>query len=504
MTTRLLTALVVLVMSMQLACDDVTFIEGTTSPQSPILEDTSARSRLTTDGLESLYEIRWSSGLPIEFAHRAVNSEFERMTLGPLEDRINVTRWDVSVDDAGTVLQAEIEDFETVVPVRIEQGIGTRICRIRVTADRVDARVPIGTRGEFDPDPTDPSALGAMGSPTVTFTRRNTQVIGSCPPLEASTTLDGQLDADILAYVDDASTAFAELMAEMSPSREMGLFDSEVELGHVTPFDIRAGTLAIFSQPSQDSAHLGPSGYTIDFDMAVESSRARCAPPKTLNLSGASSPAPIPVSILESTRSDAAYALSIRTLSALAQNGVRAGLGCIGLEGGPISENAVSTDDLDLERVGLAQLQVGSLAAPVVSFGELPTVESVAGTNVIKITWMKFVIDIYAEVQGVPVRILHLTTDFEFTLQPALSRQGTLQLEIGSIDVTSADVTSRWHHEDAEVGDLEEWARRLIVLLFEDRLQLPLPVEPGAPLELVTTQVRDNDLLLLLRIDSRL
>ncbi|MGM0554909.1 MAG: hypothetical protein ACQEVA_00835 [Myxococcota bacterium] len=507
MKRRLYIALTILVASLHVACDDVTFMEGTTSPQSPILESTAARSRLTTGGLESLYEIRWANGVPLEFERRVVSTDFEYLALGPLDDSIDVTSWSIAVENERTTLRAEVEGFETVVPLRIEQGVGTRICRVRVKADRMDASVPINTRSQVDPDAEDPTALSALGSPTVEFTRRRTELIGSCPPLETSTALNGELDSDILTYVDDASTKFALSIADISPSQELGLLDHDVELGHVTPFDIRAGTLTIFSQPAPESSRLNTNGYTLDFDMAVESSRARCAPPGTLNPADARSPAPIPASVLESTDADAAYALSIRTLSALAQNGVRAGLGCIGLEDGSISdesEDAVSTDDLDLERVGLGELKPGSLAVPVISFGEFPTVENVPGTNVIEIGWDKFVIDIYAEIQGVPVRILHLTTTFEFALQPALSRQGSLQLQIGSIEVESAEVTSRWRHEDAQVGDLKQWARRLIILLFEDRLQLPLPVEPGAPLELVTTQVRDDDLLLLLRIDSRL
>ncbi len=492
-------------------CDDIGFQEGTTLPQSPLLQESAARSRVTPSGLESLYAVRWKAGVPLDFDRRVVDSDFDQLALGPMDERVMVSRWDISTENNRTALSVEVQDFDVVVPIRIEETVGVRICRVRVSADRMDGSVSIDIRSEPSPGANQAEALVAISTPSVSFAERTTELIGSCPPLDQADALDGRLDDDISSYVEEASAALVSRMAELSPSQELGLIDTNVELEHLTPLSNRRGSMSIFSEPDRDSARLDTTGYALNLNMAVDSFRASCAPPVAVDLAPAQPPASIPLSSLENAGADAAYALSTRTLSALAKNGARAGFACSGLEDAPFSDSsqgAVSTDELDLETVGLGDLRFGSFAIPVVGHGDIPTVASQAGTGVIELTWPNLIIDIYAEVRGVPVRILQLTTTFEFTLQPAQSRGTALSLQIGSIDVTSAQVTSQWRREaDTETGaeaDVRPWARRLLLLLFEDRLQLPLPVEPGAPLELISTQVRANDLLLLLRIDDNL
>jgi hypothetical protein len=490
-----------------LACEDVDFQEGTTLPQSPVLQNSAARSRISLGGLQRVYELRWADGVPLTYERQGVESEFDQLAIGPLEDTIEVTRWSIEDDADRVVLSAEVDNFETVVPVRIEQGLSTRICRVRFLADRMEGSVPVDTRSQIEMDPSQPEALAASGAPSVTFTDRRTELIGSCPPLDASVALDGELDADILDYVEDATTELASRMAEIAPSEELGLLDTDVELTHLTAFDNRRGSLTIFSEPDSTSSTLDETGYALDLDMAVDSSRATCAPPVRVNLPPSDATAPIPRSVLENAGADVGYAVSTRMLSALAQNGVRAGLACIGLEDAPLSDTsdgAVPTDDLDLEVIGLGSVPVGSFAVPVISPGQIPTITSDRAGGVVELTWPDLTIDVYSNVRGVPVRILQLTVTFDFTLQPSGTQGTALALQIGSIEMNSADVESQWLDEDAQPANVEAWARRLLLLLFEDRLQLPLPVEPGAPLELLSTQVRSSDLLLLLRIDSRL
>ena len=487
-------------------CDDADFQEGTSLPQTPVLQDTAARSRVSLEGLESLYELRWASGVPVEFDRRDVDTEFESTSLGPLDSTVDVTRWAVGTTTNRVRLTAEADNFEVIVPIRIDEGFGTRICRMRVAADQMEASVPITTRAATEPDATHPESLTSMGAPAVTYTNRRTELIGSCPPLESSQALDGDLDADVLAYVDDATVALAERMTDITPSAELGLLDNDVELDHLTAYENRRGSLSIFSAPTKDSSGLNEAGYTLDLDMAVDSSRAGCAPPEQFDLPEAVPAAPVPLSTMQAANAEVALALSTRTLAGLAKNGVRAGFACTGLEDAPLSESsagAVSTDDLDLDRVGLGGLDVGSVAVPVISPVNIPTVSNDPSTGVVELSWSDLGIDIYAQVRGVPVRILQLNATFDFTLQPTQSRGAALSLQIGSIEVSSARVRSQWSG-DAELDDPAQWARRLILLLFENRLQLPLPVEPGAPLELMSTQVRTNDLLLLLRINTRL
>lgn len=489
-----------------LGCDDIDFQEGTSLPQTPVLQDTAARSRVSLEGLESLYELRWAGGVPVEFDRRIIDAQFDYTALGPLDSTVDVTRWTVSTTTNRVRLTAEADNFEVIVPIRIDRGFGTRICRVRIAADQMEATVPIRTRGASDPDATAPESLTAMGPPAVTYTNRRVELIGSCPPLESSQTLDAELDANLLAYVDDATTELAIRMSEITPSAELGLLDNDVELDHLTAFENRRGSLSIFSVPTDGSSGLSDSGYTLDLDMAADSSRAGCAPPEQFELPAAVPAAPVPLSTMQAANAEVALALSTRTLSALAKNGVRAGFACTGLEDGPFSEasaGAVSTDNLALERVGLGDLDVGSFAVPVISPVTIPTVSNEPSTGVVELSWTDLGIDIYAEVRGVPVRILQLNATFDFTLQPSQSRGTTLSLQIGSIEVSSARVRSQWSG-DTEIDDPEQWGQRLILLLFENRLQLPLPVEPGAPLELMSTQVRTNDLLLLLRINTRL
>ena len=84
-------------------------------------------------------------------------------------------------------------------------------------------------------------------------------------------------------------------------------------------------------------------------------------------------------------------------------------------------------------------------------------------------------------------------------LRPRSGGEGVLRFDISSITVEEAELWD-WLDRATSGPHVRQWSRRLLLLTLEDALALPLPLAPGAPLELVGTQVRADDVVLLTRL----
>lgn len=486
-------------------CEQGEFSPGLRASQAPLVQGTAARARVTPEALESLYRLRWRGGVPLQADPVRDATPDAARSWGPLDARLFPSRWQVLRERDGLSLVAEFDRLEVVVPLRLIEGVSTRICRVRVHAEAAELRVAL-SGGAAEPAPLQEPSAGLVAASTGawSWTSPTAALIGDCPALERAPEAQQAAFDQAMDYLQGALEEMGRAMASLDPGHELGLLDEPFELSHVTPFDNRRGRMAVFSQAIPSSSRVGTSGWSTSLNTEVDSLRAGCVPPVEVELPEPRSPAPIALATLNAAGADVGYALSARTLAALIQHSVRAGFACEGLEAGARvedSSDAFASADLALDRIGLGSLPIGDRTLAALSPGAIPSVQLRPDTGVIALTWSDLGIDLYTTFRGVPVRVLQVTTSFDVTLQPAQPRQGSLDFQVSSIEVRSTRLESTWAPPDWVLeDDARPWTRRLLLILLEDRVSLPSPLEPGSPLEIVASQIREVDVLFLLEI----
>jgi hypothetical protein len=482
------------------ACDDVSYQAGAQGAQPPVFQPQTMRSLVNEAGLQALYPVENPLGALLDYPAEHTTDWGIDLTLGPITRHVTVESWEVSAQADHLEVSIEARDIAVVVPVRIQERVGARICRYSVEADHVSIQ---SAAALVDADPL--PLIEVVGQPSVTWSHPTVNLVGDCPQLEDVASEDPDsfaLDQLFVDYLTRAFEASGREAIELSPLDTLGLIHSPVGLSRVSNFENRRGQLLVSARVSSN-ASLSQQGFAADVDMSLNSRRAGCAPALIPDAPAAQSADEVPAAQLDRAGADVGLTLATPLLLRLAQTSTLAGFGCRGLEdmsldGGSSSNLAV--DDLNLEDVGLSELPIGPWAEPVLAPGSLPAIVMDAQSSTIELSWDDLTLDFYAEIQGVPVRILQLDADVTVSLRP-VERLASIELAVESVAVADASIESQWIYEFPAQADLQRWTRRAMLLVLQDAFSLPLPMEPGAPLQLVDSQVRPNDLLLLFKLD---
>jgi hypothetical protein len=482
-------------------CDDVNYHEGARSAQPPVFQPQAMRNLVNEEGLQALYKVEYAQGALLDYPGEASTLSGLDLTVGPISRNVSVESWELSADTDQLEIDIEARDVAVIVPVRIEQRVGARICRYSVEADRVNIRSQARLSDLYQMP-----QIEAVGHPSVDWSPTSVSLIGDCAPLESG---DGQagdgqdsLDIDqlLVDYLTRAFEASGRETIALSPVDTLGLIYTPVGLSRVSNFENRRGQLLITARSNSEGA-LSQDGFEIELDMALNSERADCAPPLVADSPASTSAGAVPAAELQRAGADMGLTLASPLLGRLAQTSTLAGFGCRGLEDVSLdgSGSNLAVDDLNLADVGLGELPIGAWAEPVLSPGSLPQIEMRPDSSTIELEWDALTVDIYAQLQGVPVRILQLTAGVTLSLRP-VDNADSIELAVDAVAVSEADIESQWVYEPPRDTDLARWTRRVMLLVLQDTFSLPLPMRPGAPLQLVDSQVRSDDLLLLFDI----
>lgn len=495
----LLLAALAATMLLPSGCDDVRFQPGARSAQPPVFQPRTMRSLVSPQGLERLYRAEHPGGITLAYPSETSDAFGLDLTLGPIDRQVSVQTWQVAAQPDALTVSIESNNVAVTVPVRIAEGVGARICRYSVEADRasIESDVALGHDGDV---PT----FEAVGGRTVDLSNPQVSLIGDCPPLEAQAEDDAfAVEQLFVDYLERAWTESGRQAIAIAPLDSLGLVHSVVGLHRLSSFENRRGQLQVSGRVTQSNgSSLSPEGFDVDLDMALNSRRADCAPARDPEAPATLSADEVPAAEVERAGADVGIAVAAPLVLRLAQTSTLAGFGCRGLENLSFDGGGsnVATDDLMLEDVGLGELPIGAWVEPVVVPGELPELEMDPVNGTIELAWNDLSVDLYAQMQEVPVRIAQVTATVIVSLRPT-ERLDSIAFTVDSVFVSAASVQSQWSYEVPFDSDLVRWTRRTMMLVLEDAFSLPIPLDPSAPLHLIDSQVRANDVLLFFEFD---
>ncbi|MFW6058432.1 MAG: hypothetical protein ACOC9W_06210 [Persicimonas sp.] len=479
-------------------CDEARYRAEVGSSPPTDMHERSLRSVINARGLEALYRIEHPQGVALEAAEASVDAFGFEMTLGPVSERLTVERWTVTPGGEWLDVGFAARDVSVVIAARVGEGSQAQICRYAVDVDEVEATDAVSI-SEDDGKPT----VVPTDEPDVVLHNPIVTRIGSCQPLDDLGD-DAAVEQLFVDYLYTALTRSAREAMQLSPIDSLGLIYGGAALERVSSYENRRGELQIATQINEDDgARMSARALHIDLDLALSGQRASCAPPLGATPPDPSAAHPIAASVLESSGADLGLSIASSALIRLAQSSALSGFACRGLESATLDGGGsnLAADQVFFDQIGLDHLPLGPWVEPVLSPGGLPRLQT-GSDHVLTMHWPDLSIDFYADIQGVPTRIAQLTTSVDLRLRP-IARTTHIDLAIDAVSISDASIQSQWLAEPPTDTDLVRWSERVLLMVLEDALTLPLPLEPGAPLHLSDAQIRNDDVLLLFELDAR-
>ena len=495
-----LTALLSWALLAGLACDQVAVEESAGPAPRPIVQSKTMRSFLSVDGLGSLFEAAHPEGLAIEADPRQRQIGGHSLSIGPLSQSLAIDELETTV--SGSTLEFVVSALRPrlLVPVRLGSGSNTRICKFELTADRWT--VEFGAR---DNAPVG-WALQLVDAPSFRTIGLQVNPDRPCPPLVDEEGLVGSLGQQLVDYAETAIHNGAERFVGIPLFETLGLPRSSFSLRRLSSFSSRSGFLRILGQlPTSGGIRLDERGLETDLDLGISARRAPCAPPVDLPMPSGQPAGPLTAGDLQQAGADMGLALAGSLLGRLGQASATAGFLCRGLEAAPgdDGDRQIARHEARLADIGLDSVPVSVPLETVISPGKLPDVTLQPAPQTLRLSWESLTVELYGEVAGARVRLLNLTTSADFVLRPTTRRTDALDFALTTITVRDVGFGSPWSAQPPRPDQLGPWTRRLLFLVFEDAFLLPLPVRPAAPLQLVGSRVRSDDLLLLFDLRAR-
>lgn len=463
------------------------------------LEPNAVRVLVAPAGIGTLVEIANPDGFTVNFAARALPAEDVVVSVGPLNQDLGVATLSSVTQGDAAIVTTRVESRAIHVPARIVWRGDTWVCRWRVAADEVETVAQLALAAGADgPE------FGVTQQPTVTIVNPRVTAIDDCS--EVSPLLPADFEDALITYLHDALAEAAANALPASPLDAIGLLRGNVRVTRQSPFANRVGTLVLEADVSErhDALSITQWGLSISMDAATEADRARCAPPTPLSTPPGVGSAPIDPADLSRLGADFAIAASATWLARVAQGATLAGYTCTGLEDArdaSVNEEVVPTDDLLLESLGLDHLPLGPFATLVLIPGTLPTVEPKPDQGIIAVTWNDLQLEVYGEVAGARTRLARLVVDAELGLRPVAQVVGVAKFTLASIEVSTDQVDSELTAVAPTQEMLDRWARRTLLSVLEDAFEFPLPIAPPVPVRAVGVQVREQDVVVLLRFE---
>ncbi|MFU8802535.1 MAG: hypothetical protein ACNA8W_01885 [Bradymonadaceae bacterium] len=490
---------VCLFLLMMSGCEQARFREGGGLTQTPVNQPVAMRALVTPKGLESLYRTATPKGLWVQAEVTSLEHEELELKLGPLEQAVHVERWSVVTEIPTMQVRASLQQPTLTMALRIHDGISHQICRFSAQMDNaaIDATVSIA-------HPAEGPSLGVSDKATIEFDALRVRKVGSCPiDLDLEIEEGLTLTEIIEGYVSDALVRSAEEAFAASPLDMMGLIRRRVELSRLSSFESRRGQVLFIGKLSEEEPmDVSTHGLEVNLDLAMSPRRAGCAPPVSLGVPDTRPAGPLSATILNQFGADVGMALSVPVLQRLAQAMTAAGFMCHGFDDPRRDEESrevVPLDSLRLDDIGVTGIPFGPWGRTMISAGALPTVQTRPERNDVQLRLESLIVDVYGELFGVPVRLARVQATADFGLRAKEDEVGMIAFEIESVQIRDVSLRSDWLETRPREADLMNWTRRLLIMTLQDRLVMPLPIDPGTPLTLVGSQIRSTDVVLMMR-----
>lgn len=480
------------------ACDEARVRDG--ASRFAQHEEAAMRVFVTPEGIGNIYDVANPDGFALTGDPETIVAEPDAtVELGPIDQALAVAGRSVEPTLGSLRVTLEFRTPQIYVPVEVRRGFDVRICRFRVSGSLVTA-----TGFVTLVETAQGAQLEVTDEPTVELDGTSVDSLQPC-----ADALDGLITPEELAsaLVDYASASIASSAAaalRTTPLDVLGLIRSNLQISRVSAFDNRRGVLSVEGVAPQraEALELTPGGLVAQIDAAADAQRARCAPPVALDVHQNRGTMPIDGALVERFGADFALAVSTAWLERLAQSATLAGFACHGLEAAatPDQSALIDTDDILLEEVGLDGLPLGPQVRLVVRPGSLPRVATNVASGTLQVTWEDLQIDVYGQLFGAWSRVVSVVSDAHVSLRPQ-SSVGAAAFGLEALEVADARVASAFLATPPEAEPTQRWAQRTMLLLLEERLELPLPLYAGNLLRVVNTQVRDHDIVYYLRFE---
>lgn len=469
---------------------------------------------LTTKGMEHFYThiLEHEGGLTLlaDAEIMTLGTPPSTLRFGPLEQTLTMSSLEATPHNSSFDLSLSFRDMIVFVPLRIQQGVGTSICRWRVqtTSTSILAKMVV--------DANHPSVLKPLNDPQILLMNPRVDPVGSCAlDLSEGTQTTGSiaqtdLEQALFAYVRRSLASSIQGLLRQNPASTLGLLEGSVALTHISPFEHRHGHMNVFARRNPDTLpKLSSLGLSLSMDYGILAQQpARCAPPVTLSAPNDATLEPINELLLTQHKADVGLTLTTPLLQHTLEALTLSGFLCLGLESTASQDtttHSTITRDLRLGDLGISTKLLGDRAHVVLSPGSLPIISTQPTHNTLQVRWSNIDLAVYTPVLGTRVRIVSLLMDiiFELRINAATdSTQNALAMNMETIQVERAVLHSEWVPQGTppDQETIRLWSKRLVLLSLGHIFTLPLPLLPGAPLELVGTQVREHDLALFLRL----
>jgi len=472
------------------------------------LQTGSVRAGLTGEGIESLFRTSNSDGLPLEQPPVQTAFDGTPLSIGPISQTVPVRTVDVAVRNARVELSITVGSSRITIPVRAESADGTRICQFRLVS------LQWTVRAEASDNSARRWKLELTAPPEFETRRLRIRPVQlSCPLLERGEVPEGlaQLLTD---YLEQSVADGVRTFVDVPVYETLGLLRDRISVLHVSSFSNRRGAVEFAAEsPESGGIELAPPGLRASLDAGVTPrlptpGRQRCVPPPQQppdpdpGAAGRVDPAEV-----DASNAELGLALSESLARRMVRSVALAGFLCRGLDSGVGDRDSPTTLDrrsANLAVVGLDELPVEGQLETLLKPESPPELELLPDRNQVAITWERLTVELYGRRHGTPVKVLELTSTptFRLRLRPAEGSKSGIAYEIRSFEIGSVDRESFKSPWDATLPSegLRSWARRLLREIFTPSLAIPLPAAPGAVLNPVDVQVRENDLLFLVRL----
>lgn len=486
-------------------CDEVKLEENGGGAPTPLLQPGTLTSNMTLHGLASIFEVTHPEGFAVQGEpqpDKMVGGH--EVALRGIDQKIDVSRVQASVKNDDLQLTVTSDTPSLTLTAKLTAPL--QFCRFQIGAERLTIKETVTNiaPGNWR------LRVAPKQSRNIDMFRLEIRSVNSCPRMtDENGDVISELRPLLVEHLERSVAAGMDDYVDISLFEEFGLLEGTHSLTRLSPFSNRRGAVRLVSNiPEEDGVTLNEDGLLANVNVGVSSKRAACAPPVDLDTPEDTPADPVTGEDLAADgKADAGLALAKPLMARLVQAATLGGFMCRGLDSRTLmGGDNISRHDARLGEIGLESLPISSPLEPVVSTGELPKLELRAANESIDLVWKNLTVELYGEVSGARVRLLTLETNVTFNLRPvspASVSMSSLELDLETIEVTEGvTLRSPWKNGDQKAVGLKQWTQRLLHLVFEDSFSLPLPVAPSAPLDLVHTQVRENDLMLLFEIET--
>lgn len=451
----------------------------------PNLRENVVRVRLSANGMANLYDAANPEGLPVIAAPTAFLMGADTVQLGPIDAAlpVNTRSFQPSEDLAATLTR--LSSFRTFVPVRITSATETRICKFQIETSEIDIVAAVGLELQEGTQ-----VLAVVDTPNISAGTVTAEPFGPC---------DTEVDLNMLIdpvqnYVRNAIVTSAGSSLEAPLVSELGLLNGSVELRPKQTLTTQGGEMVISQVPSNSGVQLTPNGVALALNARVGVDRSACVSPTTPGEGIAIQADDVDVASLNSRNADLALAVSIQTLTSIAEGTTLSGLGCFDIDG-PLDE--ISRDEAALSDIGLGNIGASPTIFPVVIPGSLPVLSLDADSNRVRLSFSSLTVEAHSEMFGVIQRLVSIDAEVVITLTIQPGSPG-LRFEIESIQVDRAVPDTKWAR--GLPGDIKDWVRRFLLLTLGSRFAYQLPISPEFPVRALEAEVRPNDVVIYVAI----